>query len=283
MALAYVLILLVIGSILFHFLSPWWFTPIASNWGTMDNALIITFAITGVVFIAVNLFMAYSVFRYRYREGQRAHYEPENAKLEGWLTGLTSVGVVAVLAPGLLVWLDFITVPDNADVFEAVGQQWQWSFRFPGEDGVLGTVDTSNVSDDNSFGLNPDDPYGRDDILVETNEVHLPIDRPVKVLLRSKDVLHDFYVPQFRAKMDLVPGTVTYFWFTPTREGRYQILCAELCGIGHHTMRGYVVVESENAFKEWLDTQPTFVQLSADAGHAIESADAGHAIEGVRP
>jgi cytochrome c oxidase subunit 2 len=83
--------------------------------------------------------------------------------------------------------------------------------------------------------------------------------------------------------MDLVPGTVTYFWFTPTREGRYQILCAELCGIGHHTMRGYVVVESENAFKEWLDTQPTFVQLSADAGHAIESADAGHAIEGVRP
>jgi cytochrome c oxidase subunit 2 len=157
-------------------------------------------------------------------------------------------------------------VPKDAAVVEAVGQQWQWSFRFPGNDGVLGTVNTRLVSPDNPFGLDPKDPYGRDDILVEGNEVHLPRGRPIKVVLRSKDVLHDFFVPQIRARMDLVPGTVTYFWFTPTRAGRFEILCAELCGIGHYTMRGALVVDEEPAFKTWLGQQPTFAQLMAEAG-----------------
>jgi cytochrome c oxidase subunit 2 len=85
-------------------------------------------------------------------------------------------------------------------------------------------------------------------------------------LLRSLDVLHDFYVPQFRAKMDMVPGMVTYFWLTPTRAGTFEILCAELCGVAHYAMRGYVVVEDESAFQAWLQEQPTFAQLSARAG-----------------
>ena len=87
---------------------------------------------------------------------------------------------------------------------------------------MLGTAAVAHVTPDNPFGLNPRDPYGRDDILVETNELHLPLGRPVKMVLRSKDVLHDFYVPQFRAKMDLVPGIVTYFWLTPTVAGNYR-------------------------------------------------------------
>ena len=114
-----------------------------------------------------------------------------------------------------------------------MGQQWQWSFRFPGEDGVLGTSDFRNIGPENPFGLNPDDPNGQDDVLIEGGELHLPLDRPVKVLLRSIDVLHDFYVPEFRAKMDMVPGVVTYFWFTPTRTGTFEVLCFELCGTGH--------------------------------------------------
>jgi len=94
----------------------------------------------------------------------------------------------------------------------------------------------------------------------------LPLDRPVKVLLRSIDVLHDFYVPEFRAKMDMVPGTVTYFWLTPTRTGTFDVLCFELCGIGHYAMRGTVVVEDESDYQAWLAEQPTFAELLAQAG-----------------
>jgi cytochrome c oxidase subunit 2 len=165
----------------------------------------------------------------------------------------------------LFVWAKFVDVPKDAVVIEAVGQQWHWTYRFPGADGKLGTVDARHVSDSNPFGLNPGDPNGQDDILVASPEVHLPIDKPVKVLLRSKDVLHNFSVAQIRVKMDLVPGLVTYVWFTPTRTGKFDILCEELCGIAHFTMRGKVVVEEERAFQAWLSSYPTFAQTSARA------------------
>jgi cytochrome c oxidase subunit 2 len=261
MKLAIALVLLVIATLLFHWLSPWWFTPLASNWGAVDTTVDITLYITGFVFVAVNLFMAYAIFRYRHDPSRRAHYEPENKKLEIWLTGITAVGVVAMLAPGLIVWADFIDPPEDADIVEVVGEQWQWSYRFPGEDGVLGKVDSRHVGPDNPFGMAPDDAAGRDDVLVRNKDLHLPIDRPVKVLLRSKDVLHDFAVPQFRVKMDLIPGTVTYLWFTPTRTGNFDILCMELCGIAHYAMRGQVIVNTGDDFNAWLAEQPTWEMM----------------------
>jgi cytochrome c oxidase subunit 2 len=265
MVVGIVLVLLIVGSLLFHFLSPWYFTPIASNWQAMDDTISITFWVTGFFFVAINLFMAYAVFRYRQRKGGRAAYVPENKKLEWWLTGLTTLGISAMLAPGLFVWAKFVEVPKDAAVFEAVGKQWSWSFRFPGKDGKLGTVDARYVSDKNPFGMNPDDPTGQDDVLISSPELHLPVGRPVKALLRSIDVLHDFAVPQFRAKMDLVPGLVTYIWFTPTRTGKFDLLCNELCGVGHFVMRGKVVVEEEREFQAWLSSYPTFAQTSAQA------------------
>lgn len=261
MIVAIVIFLLVIGSVAFHFLSPWQMTPIASNWGSIDTALMITFVICGAVFTALNLFMAYSIYRFRHRKGGKAHYEPENDKLERRLTFWTALGIVLMLAPGLAAWNEYINVPDDAMVVEAVGSQWQWNFRYPGEDGVLGAVATAHISPDNPYGVNPNDPWGQDDILVEGGEAHFPLNRPVKVVTRSNDVLHNFYVPQFRAKMDLVPGTVTYLWLTPTRTGTFEILCAEYCGVGHHVMRGYVVVEEETSFEQWLSEYPTFNQI----------------------
>jgi cytochrome c oxidase subunit II len=263
MRVAIVIALLVLGSILFHIFSPWWLTPIASNWGSIDNALIITLYICAVAFVGLNLFLALALLKYRARAGHKAHYEPENVRLEKQLTLWTGLGIAGMLAPGLIAWNEYVTVPDDAAVIEATGQQWQWGFRFPGPDGVLGTAAVTHMSPENSFGINPSDPYGRDDILVETNELHMPVGKPVKMVLRSKDVLHDFYVPQFRAKMDLVPGIVTYFWMTPTRTGTFEILCAELCGVGHHQMRGTVVVEEQAAFDAWLAEQMTFGQLLA--------------------
>jgi len=263
MAVAIILVMLIVGSVTFHFLSPWWWTPIASNWRYIDNTIIITFWITGIVFAAVVLFMAYCVFRFRHRQGNQAAYEPENKRLEWWLTVVTGVGVAAMLAPGLVVWHQFVTVPKDATEVEIVGQQWQWSFRLPGKDGKLGLSDTRDVSSDNPLGLNPTDPNGQDDIIVEAADLHLPIAKPVRVLLRSIDVLHDFYVPEFRAKMDMIPGSVTYFWFTPTRTGTFEVLCAELCGQGHSAMRGSVVVDSDADYLAWLDAQQTFAQLAA--------------------
>ena len=261
MKLVIALVLLVVGSLVFHWLSPWWFTPLASNWSTVDTTIDITFIITGIVFVAVNLFMAYAVYRYRYNPDRRSAYEPENKKLETWLTVITGIGVAAMLAPGLVVWADFIDVPEDADVIEVVGEQWQWRFRLPGEDGELGEIDSRYVSQDNPMGMSPNDPAGADDVIVLTSELHLPIDRPVKVLLRSKDVLHNFAVPQFRVKMDLVPGSVTYVWFTPTRTGRFDILCMELCGIAHYTMRGHVVVDDAADYDAWLAQQSTWTDI----------------------
>ncbi|WP_159588608.1 cytochrome c oxidase subunit II [Chelativorans xinjiangense] len=263
MAVALILVLVVLGSILFHILSPWWWTPIASNWGYIDDTLIITFWITGAVFSAVILFMAYCVFRFRHKEGAKAAYQPESKRLEWWLTVVTAVGVAAMLAPGLYVWSQFVTVPDEATEVEVVGQQWQWNFRLPGEDGKLGKSHNRLVTFENPLGIDPEDPAGQDDIVIEAADLHLPIDKPVKMLLRSIDVLHDFYVPEFRAKMDMVPGMVTYFWFTPTRTGTFEVLCAELCGTGHSYMRGMVAVETEEDYLAWLEGQSTFADLSA--------------------
>jgi cytochrome c oxidase subunit 2 len=109
--------------------------------------------------------------------------------------------------------------------------------------------------------MNKNDPNGQDDILIEGDDLHLEHDKPVKFLLRSIDVLHNFYVPQFRAKMDLVPGMVTFYWIKPTVTGNYEILCAELCGVGHHAMRGFVQVDDANAYKQWLNDQSTFKAL----------------------
>jgi len=273
MVIAVVVILLVIGSLIFHFASPWWFTPIASNWGMIDDTVNITFWVTGIVFVLVNLFLAFCVIKYRHKKGLKAHYEPENKKLETWLTAITAVGVAAMLAPGLFVWAQFVNVPDDAHDVEVIGQQWHWSSRYPGEDQIFGKVDPLLINIDNPFGLDPNDPNGLDDVLVASPQMHLPVDEPVKVWLRSKDVLHNFTVTQFRVKMDLVPGMDTYLWLTPTRVGSFEILCEELCGMAHHTMRGSVVVDSRADFDVWLNAQPTFGEiLSAPAANAQAGA-----------
>ncbi len=259
----YALVAVAVGTVVFHVLSPWWWAPIASNWHYIDITIDLTFWITGVAFVIILGFMAYCVFRFRHREGRRAEYEPESTKLEGILTVVTALAVAAMLAPGLFFWNQFIDVPEDAVEVEVVGQQWSWSYRLPGADGRLGTADTRRISPDNPLGLNPDDPDGQDDIIINGGPLHLQVDTPVKMLLRSVDVLHNFYVPEFRAKMDMVPGMVTQLWFTPTRTGTFQALCAELCGTYHAYMRGEVVVQEEGDYQAWLDDQRTFARLAA--------------------
>lgn len=180
-----------------------------------------------------------------------------------------------MLAPGLFVYAKYVKAPPEALQLEVLGQQWQWRYRFPDASGKLGRSDTSLVSGANPFGLDSRDPVARDNVFVNNNEVHLPLDHPVKVILRSHDVLHDFYVPQFRARMNMVPGMITSFWFTPTRAGRYEVLCAQLCGVGHFNMRGIVVVEEATQFQAWLERQPTFALAMASPSTPTSGAGSG--------
>ena len=266
MIVAIVLVLVILGSIAFHFWTPWWWTEVASNWGNIDDTIILTFWVTGAVFVAVCLFMAYCVWRYGYQKNRKAEYKPENAQLEWALTIITTLGVIALLAPGLIVWNKFVTVPDDAVDIEVMAQQWFWNYRLPGKDGILGTTDIKNITDENPFGINLDDQNGYDDILIQADDLHILNNQPVKMNLRSIDVLHDFYVPQFRAKMDMVPGVVTYYWFTPIKTGNFEILCAEYCGTGHYAMRGRVLVDEEKDYQQWLNEQMTFKELLASIG-----------------
>jgi len=253
-----------VGTVVFHVVSPWWWSPIASNWGYIDTTINLTFWITGLAFVAILFFMAYCALRFAHGRGHKAAYEPESKKLEIILTVATTVGVAAMLAPGLFVWNQFVEVPEEADTVEIVGQQWQWSYRLPGEDRTLGRTNPRLIGADNPLGLDPKDPNSADDVIIDGGALYLPLGRPVEMKLRAIDVLHSFYVPEFRAKMDMVPGTVTRLWFTPTRTGEFQLLCAELCGLAHAYMRGTVVVAEEAQYSSWLKEQRTFSQLAAE-------------------
>ena len=256
-------LLITVGSVVFHFWSPWWWTEVASNWGGMDDTIILTFWITGFVFVVICLFVSYCVWKFAYRKDRRAEYKPEDNKLEKRLTWITTIGVAALLAPGLVVWNAYVTVPENAYKVEVFAYQWGWKYRLPGNDGILGKTDIKYISDENPFGLILEDPNGKDDFLVDGDELHLLIDRPVKFELRTIDVLHNFYVPQFRGKMDMVPGIITYYWITPTKTGDFEVLCAEYCGSGHYAMRGRVIVDKEQDYKKWEAKQITFEKMLA--------------------
>jgi len=253
----------IVGSVLFHIFTPWYWTDVASNWGSMDDTITLTFWIGGGVFVAVCLFMVYCVIKFSYKEGRKAEYKPEDKKLETILIIATTLGVAALLAPGLIVWNQFINVPKNAIHVDVMAWQWGWQYRLPGEDGKLGSTKVENINDSNPFGIILEDPNGKDDILIQSDVLHIKNNRPVKILLRSVDVLHNWYVPQFRAKMDAVPGSVTYYWFEPNKVGEYEVLCAEYCGIGHYGMRGRVFVKSEQDYENWLQEQETFSDLVA--------------------
>ena len=261
MHVGFIFLAVIVGSVLFHIFTPWYWTDVASNWGSMDDTITLTFWIGGGVFVAVCLFMVYCVFKFSYKEGRKAEYKPEDKKLETILTLATTLGVVALLAPGLIVWNQFINVPKNAIHIDVMAWQWGWQYRLPGEDRKLGSTKVANINDSNPFGIILEDLNGKDDVLIQSDELHIKNNRPVKILLRSVDVLHNWYVPQFRAKMDAVPGTITYYWFEPNKVGEYEVLCAEYCGVGHYGMRGRVFVKNEQDYEDWIQEQETFSDL----------------------
>jgi cytochrome c oxidase subunit 2 len=239
----------------------WWFPESASAHGAlMDTQFVYTLIVTGLIFILAQVSLGYFIIRYRERPGHKATYSHGNDKMEIiWTTATTVLFYVMVLL-GFQVWIDMYiqAAPEDALQIEVTGQQFAWNIRYSGPDGQFGSTSPELIDDSagNPLGLDPDDPAGEDDIVVPTMAV--PVDRPIELLLRSKDVTHSFSVRELRVKQDTLPGMVIPLRFVATKLGHYEIACAELCGLGHHRMRSFLDVFSEGDYDEWLREQSEF-------------------------
>ncbi len=239
----------------------WWFPESASAHGAqLDNQFVVTLIVTGAIFILAQGGLGYLIMRYRERPGQQATYSHGNDKMEVIWTIATTVLFFVMVLLGFQVWIDMyiIAAPEDAIRIEVTGQQFAWTIRYPGPDGEFGTTLPELIDDSagNPLGLDPDDPVGMDDIVVPTMAV--PVNRPIELLLRSKDVTHSFSVRELRVKQDTLPGMVIPLRFVATKLGKYEIACAELCGLGHHRMRSFIDVFSEEDYAEWLREQSEF-------------------------
>ena len=235
----------------------WWFPePITTFGREIDRQFMRTFLITGVVFVLSQLALGWVVFRYR-DTGGRASYSHGNNTMEFLWTLATLVLFVGLGIYAEKAWAEvhFRGASPGALQIEVQGQQFKWYFRYPGPDGKFGRLAPQYVkdSDQNFFGLDPNDQAGKDDIVNPV--IAVPVNREVELILRSKDVTHSFFVRELRLKQDAVPGLLIRIHFTATRVGNYEIACAELCGLGHHQMRSFLYVMSEADYQNWLREQ----------------------------
>ena len=252
-----------------------WLPPLTSNRGAIDSAMRSTLLVTGLVFIATNLLLAFVAWRYRDREGARAAYWHDNTRLEVAWTGVTAVIMFVFLFNALRLWAEMTSnAPADAVVVEATGQQFRWVFRYPGRDGAFGRTDFRkvDVNTENYIGLDLDDPAAKDDIM-SVNDLFVPVGRPVAVRIRSTDVIHSLFLPNFRVKQDAMPGMTTRTWFVPKQEGDYEIACAEHCGLGHYKMQGKIHVLSPPGFEtKLLELAPTALAPAAAQPAAADAS-----------
>lgn len=242
-------VLVVVATVLF---ARDWLPPLASDRIAIDQAINLTLWVTGIVFIITNLMLAWFAYRYQDAEGARAEYWHDNAKLEITWTGATAVVMLVFMFAALNLWADVQSpAPDDAMQVEVTGQQFRWVVRYPGPDGAFGRLDVNliDLDSENYIGVDRSDPAGADDVIA-VNTLQLVRDRPVRVRLRSTDVIHSFFLPGFRVKQDAMPGLVIETWFVPTKDGDFEIACAEHCGLGHYQMRGFVNVGDQAAYDE---------------------------------
>ncbi len=222
----------------------------------VDDLMVYVHWLMLALFIGWSIYFCYALWRFNARRNPVADHEGSKSKIPKY----TEVAVVlaeAVLLLGIAIplWARNVSKfpdPKDATVIQIVAQQYAWNVRYPGPDGKFGQQDMSLVSDTNVFGVDPTDPDGKDDIQL-LNEIHVPVNKPVLIYLSSKDVIHSLKLVAMRITQDAIPGLRIPCTFTPTKIGRYQIECAQLCGPGHAAMSGgFVTVESEADYKAWL-------------------------------
>lgn len=216
---------------------PFWIRlpeNVSTYGGQIDDLFYLILWITGVIFVLVEVLLLFFLFRYRRREGRAAHYTHGSNRLEVIWTIVPAIICVVLALMSRRSWAEIKqSLPQGAMSVEVLAEQFAWNLRYPGADGKLNTADD----------------------VVSLNQLHIPVGRPVIVSLRSKDVIHSFFLPEFRVKQDAVPGMTTRIWFEATRVGNWEITCAELCGLGHYRMKGFITVDSPEDFDKWLAAQ----------------------------
>ncbi len=233
-----------------------------------DKMMIVTIIITGVVFLITQVALFWFSFKYQEREGERAFFYPHNNTLELIWTVIPAITLTVLVVIGLRFWFKVTgDAPKDAVLVEITGHQFGWDIRYPGKDKVFGKKNFKlyNNPSGNTLGVDFSDPASHDDI--RTTEMHIPVGKPVKLVIHAQDVIHDVGLPHFRMKMDAVPGIPTTMWFTPkyttdemkARTGNpnfvYEISCDQMCGKGHFSMRGVVVVDKPSDYILWVARQ----------------------------
>jgi cytochrome c oxidase subunit 2 len=236
---------------------------------TIDGIFFLILGVTGVVFVLVEAALLVFLVKYRHREGRRASYVHGNNRLEMVWTALPAVFLAFLAFMSQRAWSEIKPakqfrghVLDEIRTIEIVAQQFAWNIRYPGRDGLFGRRSPALVTATNPIGLDLSDPASLDDITT-INQLHFPAYEKVRVRMTSLDVLHSFFLPEFRMKQDAVPGMEVNIVFDAKNvafgdsgEAHYEIACAELCGLGHYRMKGFVTVHrTREAFDAWLDEQ----------------------------
>ncbi len=232
---------------------------VASEHGkNVDNLIIYVHLLMIALFVGWLSYFAYVLFRFHRSRNPKADYRGVRNHASNYIEGAVAL-VEGILLVGIAVpfWAkavdaDKFPSAKESTVMQIVAQQFNWNVRYPGKDGVFGKQDMRLVRADNVFGVDPNSPEGKDDA-VSLNEIHVVVHKPVVAYISSRDVIHSFKIIAMRVTQDAIPGMRVAVHFTPTREGRYQINCAQLCGLGHSGMSGGVlVVESQAAFDKWI-------------------------------
>jgi cytochrome c oxidase subunit 2 len=236
-----------------------WLPPLASDHGAgIDRMLRYLLLSVGAIYVVGNAVLGYFVWRFSRQEQVSARLASKGAERRWSLIPAVIMMLVAeggVFLLGLPVWGQYYSAPpDDTLTVELTAEQFAWNVRYTGADGRFGHISPQFITLNNPVGMDPNDAVGRDDIIL-LNDVHLPVNRPARIRLRSKDVIHSFFVPDFRVKQDAVPGMVIEVWFVPTQTGIFELACNQICGFGHYTMRGLVTVVTDAEFQQWLQEQ----------------------------
>lgn len=247
--LAVVIWALTLGSVSLFFVKKWWFpTSISAHAPALDRQFLLTITVVGIAFTAAQVGLGYMIWKYRDTGNRsRAIYTHGSSRLEVIWTVVTAIIFIGLAVMGQSVWasLHFNQAPPGSFQVEVVAQQFQWNFHYAGVDNVFGRTDPTLIDDSslNFIGIDEADPNAKDDAVHSV--LAIPAGRPVELILRSKDVIHNFWVPQLRFKQDLVPGMAIRVHFTANTPGKYELACAELCGQLHFKMKSYMLVLPE--------------------------------------
>ena len=251
----------------------------------IDTMMWITIVVCGVVFFITQILLFVFPFRYQERDDRKAYYFTHNNKLELLWTGVPAIVLTVLVVFGLKYWFKFTSdPPKDSQIVEVTGHQFGWEFRYPGQDNVLGKKNykLTDPTHGNPLGVDWNDEASHDDI--HTTIMHLVVGKPVKLVINSQDVIHDVGLSHFRMKMDAVPGIPTTLWFTPkytteqmkVRTGNsnfvYELSCDQMCGKGHFSMRGIIIVENQQDFDKWMaGLQPEYLKAIAPPGDQKDS------------